>query len=163
MPHCLNLSLLPECVWYVKFKHIFTLGRNFKQFQEQGKERCVAVTVLTGELAEAASSLCDFEKFYKTSSSHATHQAGCERFEGDREIIHQPLHLGLMACLQTGMFDCVLDAYRTPTYSFYVRVSAGSTVSGLTNGFSNPLVCWKFFQPRVLKPKPKMYLNTSTD
>lgn len=46
---------------------------------------------------------------------------------------------------QTGMFDCVLCAYHIPTYSFYVTISAGGTVSRLTNGFSNPLVCWKFF------------------
>ena len=61
---------------------------------------------------------------------------------------------------QTGMFVhvCIPHAH---LLFFYVRISAGSTVSGLTNGFSNPLVCWKFFQPPVLKPRPKMYLNTS--
>lgn len=30
-----------------------------------------AVSVLGGELAEAVSSLCDFEKFCETSSGHA--------------------------------------------------------------------------------------------
>lgn len=32
---------------------------------------CFAVTMLSGELVETVGSLCDFEKFYKTSSSHA--------------------------------------------------------------------------------------------
>lgn len=32
---------------------------------------CFAVSVLGGELAEAVSSLCDFEKFCETSSGHA--------------------------------------------------------------------------------------------
>lgn len=52
--------------------------------------------------------------------------------------------------------------YHMPTYSFfYVRISASSTVSGFANGFPNPVVSWNFFQAWVLKPKPKMYLNTS--
>lgn len=85
----------------------------------------------------------------------------CTKLDGnaaDRDIIHQPLHLGLMACCRQ---TCVLCAYHKPTYSFLCQISAGSIVSRLTNGFSNPLVCWKFFQPSVLKPEPKMYLNTS--
>lgn len=67
----------------------------------------------------------------------------------------------MACCRQACLTVCLMCAYHIPTYSFYARISAGSTVSGLTNGFSNPLVCWKFFQPPVLKPKPKMYLNTS--
>lgn len=47
------------------------LSKNFKQFQSHGEKRYVAVTALRGELVETVGSLCDFEKFYKTSSSHA--------------------------------------------------------------------------------------------
>lgn len=108
----------------------------------------------------------DFEKFYKTSSSHTLAWAGaaCERFEADRDSIHQPLHLCLMAlCRHSCLPACLMCAYRMPTSSFYVRKTAGSTASGFANGFFNPVVCWEvsFQAPRVLKPKPKMYLNTS--
>lgn len=124
--------------------------------------RCSAAAALRGKVADTVSSLCDFEKFYKTPSCHAADWAGCERFAADRDNIHQALHLCLMArseklCLPW----CLMCAYHMPTYSFYVRISAGSTVSALTNGFSNPVVCWKFFKPTVLKPEPKMYLNTN--
>lgn len=78
--------------------------------------------------------------------------------EADSYVIHQPLHLGLMVCCTQ---TCVMCVYHIPIYSFYVRISAGSTVSRLTNGFYNPLVCFKFFHFQVLKPKPKMYLNTA--
>lgn len=44
---------------------------NFKRFQQCWKKSYVAVTALRGELVEAIGSLYDFEKFYKTSSSHA--------------------------------------------------------------------------------------------
>lgn len=65
-----------------------------------------------------------------------------------------------MACSrQACSTPCLMCAYHIPTYSFYVRISAGSTVSGLTNGFSNPLVCWKFFQPPVFEAQAKNVLK----
>lgn len=110
------------------------------------------------ELAEAVGSLCDFEKFDKAPIQSRS----CTELDvntADRDIIHQLLHLGLMACRRQ---TCVMCIRRIPAHSFFhVRISAGSTVSRLTNGFSNPLVCWKFFQPPLLKRRPKTYLNAS--
>lgn len=161
-PHRLNPLLRLKCVWYVKCLHAVMVCHHCERFQQQVKERCSAIAALRGKVADTVSSLCDFEKFYKTPSCHGADWAGCERFAADRDNIHQPLHLCLMACSEKLCLPwCLMCAYHMPTYSFYVRISAGTTVSALTNGFSNPVVCWKFFKPTVLKPEPKMYLNTN--
>lgn len=143
--------------WYVKLEYLIMLSKNFKEFQWHGKKRDVLRSPCS-----AASWCRHLAHSVTLRSSVRPHPvtlcAKLDVSEADRDIIHQPLHLGLMACRRQTRVMC---AYHIPTYSFYVRISAGSTVSRLTNGFSNPLVCWKFFQPPVLKPKPKMYLNTS--
>lgn len=149
-----NHFCFPNVFWYVKLEYLIVLSKNFKEFQWHGKKRCSPCSAV---------SWCRLLAHSVTLRSSlrphpVTLCAKLDVSEADRDIIHQPLHLGLMACRRQTRVMC---AYHIPTYSFYVRISAGSTVSRLTNGFSNPLVCWKFFQPPVLKPKPKMYLNTS--
>lgn len=115
-----------------------------------------AVSQLSAETVDTVSWLCDFEKFYKTSSSRTLYKAGWER--GRQRYHPSATSPGPNGLLQTDM--CVVCMPHTHLL-FLCQISVGSTVSRLTNGFSNPLVCWKFFQPSVLKPKPKMYLNTS--
>lgn len=57
--------------------------------------------------------------------------------EWEREIIHQPLHLGLMACFKP---TYVMYVSHMTTHSF-VSEYQQAAVSRPTNGFSNPLVC----------------------
>lgn len=135
-----------KCGSHVKHLHIIMLSKYFQQAKE--KECCCHCVSLKNILSPPCPFFFDFEKFYKTSSSHTLAWAGaaCERFEADRDSIHQPLHLCLMAlCRHSCLPACLMRAYRMPTSSFYVRKSAGSTASGFANGFSNPVVCWEVF------------------
>lgn len=51
--------------------------------------------MLKDELDETVGSLSDFEKFYKTSSSHSIKPwLPVSDAEADGDIIHQPLYLG---------------------------------------------------------------------
>lgn len=89
------------------------LNENFKLFGNAGRRSDVAVTALWGETAETDGSLCDFEKFYKTSSSRALDWAGCER--------HHPSATspGSNGLLQTGVFDCVFDVCIAHTHLLF--------------------------------------------
>lgn len=68
----LEIILFPECVLICKTRVPHYVKQEFQGISVTWKEkRCSSVAVLSGELVPALGSLCDFEKFCKTSSSHA--------------------------------------------------------------------------------------------
>lgn len=105
-PTLLESILLPECVWYVKFKHIIMLSKNFKEFQWHGKK----INVLRSPCSAVSSWRQSAHSVTLRSSIRPHPLTLCTKLdvnEADRDIIHQPLHLGLMACRRQTCDVCI--------------------------------------------------------
>lgn len=159
MPQCLKLLHLFSTVdmwWYVM------LSKNIAPFQEQCKKCCASVTGLRGELVQTPSSLHDFEKFYKTSVSQPSGLSWMWMIWGRQRYHPSATSPGPNGLLQTGMFDCVWCVHTTyPPTPFMSKYQRAAACTGSQMDFLIQLFARRSFNPLVLKPKPKMYLNTS--
>lgn len=159
---CRWVRFAPRAVWYVKFRYIFMLSkRKFQGIQATREEKdaflqspCWAAWVGGGSRL----TLWLWEVRRGPHPVTLLYRAGCEH--GRQRYHPSATSPGPNGVPQTDMCD-VHTPHTRPLFFFRVGISAGSTVSRLTNGFSNPLVCWKFFQPPRLKRRPKTYLNAS--
>lgn len=99
------------------------------------------------ELVEAVGSLCDFEKFDEAPIQSRS----CTELDvntADRDIIHQLLHLGLMACRRQ---TCVMCIRRIPAHSFFSvsEYQQAAQCQGSQMDFLIHLFAGSSFNPRV--------------